>query len=71
MNWFSIVNCKSINRKFSLTPLARISLTPPHTKKQSVIPKRSEASQTSTSQTKIVIPTRILYLFYDICYLIF
>ena len=40
-------------------------------KNEPVIPKRSEESQASTCETKIVIPTRHLYLFYDICYLIF
>ena len=40
-------------------------------KNEPVIPKRSEESQASTCKTKIVIPTRHLYLFYDMCYLIF
>ena len=54
------------------TLLARIylPLTPPK-KNEPVIPTRSEESQTLTCKSKIDIPTRHLYLFYDIYYLIF
>jgi len=50
---------------------AQIYLSPPQKRNEPVIPKRSEESQTSTCKTKIVIPTRTYYLFYDICYLFF